>query len=56
MFTTDNGLMIRPKEREFTFIKMVLRTQANGKMTNSMDMVSKNGQTEHNTKEALSMD
>lgn len=47
--------MTKQKEKVSIFIRMVLHTQANGKTTNSMDTVKKNGQMELSTKEALSM-
>ncbi len=48
-----NGLMIRPMDKEFIFILMVLNTKENGKKTNRMDWVKKHGQTEHAIKEII---
>ena len=46
----ENGLMIKPKEKEFTSIRMVLHTLENGIMINNMAMDMKNGLMELNMK------
>ena len=44
MSSRESGSTIRPTAMEFTFIKMVLGTKANGKMISSMDRAKKFGQ------------
>lgn len=48
MFIRVSGLMIKQRERGFTFIKMALLILANGSMISNMGMAMKNGQMAQN--------
>jgi hypothetical protein len=53
MYTKDNGLMIKLKEKAYISIKMVLLILASGKTISSMDTDIKNGLMEQSMKEIL---
>lgn len=53
MFTKVSGLMIKHRERVFTFIKMALLILGNGSMISNMGMVMKNGQMEQSMREIM---
>ena len=53
MSTKVNGLMIKPKVKGYTSIKMALHIQDSGIMTSSMGMGMRNGRMELNTRETM---